>query len=66
MAEIRTLIQNDTQVLPRTVAEAVFTDAGSNVQAELDALRGEVENIDVSEQLQNYLPLSGGQMTGNI
>lgn len=49
MAQIRTLMQGDTQVLPRTVAEAVSTDAGSNVQAELDALRGEVENIDVSE-----------------
>lgn len=66
MAQIRTLMQGDTQVLPRTVAEAVSTDAGSNVQAELDALRGKVENIDVSEQLQNYLPLSGGKMTGNI
>lgn len=49
MAQIRTLMQGDTQVLPRTVAEAVSTDAGSNVQAELDALRGKVENIDVSE-----------------
>lgn len=49
MAQIRTLMQNDTQVLPRTVAEAVSTDADSNVQAELDALRGEIENVDVSE-----------------
>ena len=66
MAQIRTLMQNDTQVLPRTVAEAVSTDAGSNVQAELDALRGDIENVDVSDQLQNYLPLSGGMMSGSI
>lgn len=80
MAQIRTLMQNDTQVLPRTVAEAVSTDAGSNVQAELDALRGDIENVDVSEQISahniaedahnnrfnQYLPLTGGTITGNL
>lgn len=80
MAQIRTLMQGDTQVLPRTVAEAVSTDAGSNVQAELDALRGDLENVDVSKQINahnvaedahanrfaNYLPLSGGTMTGEL
>lgn len=39
MAKIKTLKQGETQVLPRTVAEAVNTDSGSNVQVELDALK---------------------------
>ena len=51
MAQVKTLKQGENQVLPRTVAEAVSTNADSNVQAELDALRGDIENIDVSDQL---------------
>lgn len=78
MAEIKTLKQGETQVLPRTVAEAVNTDSGLSVQAELDALKestpdvsAQINTHNVAEdahtnRFANYLPLSGGTMTGNL
>lgn len=52
MAEIKTLKQGETQVLPRTVAEAVNTDSGLSVQAELDALKESTP--DVSAQINTH------------
>lgn len=52
MAEIKTLKQGETQILPRTVAEAVSTSDGSNVQTELDNLKKQVP--DVSEQINAH------------
>lgn len=78
MAEIKTLKQGETQVLPRTVAEAVNTDSGLSVQAELDALKestpdvsAQINEHNVAEEAHanrfaNYLPLSGGTMTGEL
>ena len=78
MAEIKTLKQGETQVLPRTVAEAVNTDSGLSVQAELDALKestpdvsAQINEHNVAEdahanRFANYLPLSGGTMTGEL
>ena len=78
MAEIKTLKQGETQVLPRTIAEAVNTDSGLSVQAELDALKestpdvsAQINEHNVAEdahanRFANYLPLSGGMMTGSI
>ena len=78
MAEIKTLKQGETQVLPRTVAEAVNTDSGLSVQAELDALKestpdvsAQINEHNVAEdahanKFANYLPLSGGTMTGEL
>lgn len=78
MAEIKTLKQGETQVLPRTVAEAVNTDSGLSVQAELDALKestpdvsAQINTHNVAEdahanRFANYLPLSGGTMTGEL
>ena len=78
MAEIKTLKQGETQVLPRTVAEAVNTDSGLSVQAELDALKestpdvsAQINEHNVAEdahanRFSQYLPLSGGTITGNI
>lgn len=78
MAEIKTLKQGETQVLPRTVAEAVNTDSGLSVQAELDALKestpdvsAQINEHNVAEdahanRFANYLPLSGGTMTGDL
>lgn len=78
MAEIKTLKQGETQVLPRTVAEAVNTDSGLSVQAELDALKestpdvsAQINEHNVAEdahanRFANYLPLSGGTITGDL
>lgn len=78
MAEIKTLKQGETQVLPRTVAEAVNTNSGLSVQAELDALKkstpdvsAQINEHNVAEdahanRFANYLPLSGGTMTGEL
>ena len=78
MAEIKTLKQGETQVLPRTVANAVNTDSGLSVQAELDALKestpdvsAQINEHNVAEdahanRFANYLPLSGGTMTGEL
>lgn len=78
MAEIKTLKQGETQVLPRTVAEAVNTDSGLSVQAELDALKestpdvsAQINEHNVAEdahanRFANYLPLSGGTITGGL
>ena len=78
MAEIKTLKQGETQVLPRTVAQAVNTDSGLSVQAELDALKESTPDVSAqinkhnvagdahANRFANYLPLSGGMMTGSI
>lgn len=78
MAEIKTLKQGETQVLPRTVAEAVNTDSGLSVQAELDALKESTPDVSAqinehnvaadahANRFANYLPLSGGTMTGEL
>ena len=78
MAEIKTLKQGETQVLPRTVANAVNTDSGLSVQAELDALKestpdvsAQINEHNVAEdahanRFANYLPLSGGTITGEL
>lgn len=78
MAEIKTLKQGETQVLPRTVAEAVNTDSGLSVQAELDALKESTPDVSAQinehnvaadaheNRFNQYLPLTGGTMTGNL
>lgn len=78
MAEIKTLKQGETQVLPRTVAEAVNTDSGLSVQAELDALKESTPDVSAQINTHNvaedahenrfnqYLPLTGGTVTGNL
>ena len=81
MAKIKTLKQGNEQIIPRTLAEAVSTSNDSTVQIELDNLKRKVEEVpDVSTQINahntnpeahsdkfgQYLPLSGGTMTGNI
>ena len=81
MAKIKTLKQGNEQIIPRTLAEAVSTSNDSTVQIELDNLKRKVEEVpDVSAQINahntnpeahsdkfgQYLPLSGGTMTGDI
>ena len=81
MAKIKTLKQGNEQIIPRTLAEAVSTSNDSTVQIELDNLKRKVEEVpDVSTQINahntnpeahsdkfgQYLPLSGGTMTGDI
>ena len=81
MAKIKTLKQGNEQIIPRTLAEAVSTSNDSTVQIELDNLTRKVEEVpDVSAQINahntnpeahsdkfgQYLPLSGGTMTGDI
>ena len=56
MAEIKTLKQGETQVLPRTVAEAVNTDSGLSVQAELDALKESTPDVSAQITAHNTDP----------
>ena len=55
-AEIRTLKDKDTQVLPRTRADAVSTTDGNTVQNKINVILEEIENISVSSGVsQEYV-----------
>lgn len=53
MAYIKTLKQGENQILPRTVAEAVKTEKGSTVQAELDEIRTLTPDVSAQISLHN-------------
>ena len=56
MAKIKILKQGEIQVLPRTIAEAVNTDSGLSVQAELDALKGSTPDASAQITAHNTNP----------
>lgn len=68
--EIRTLVDRDTkkQFVPRTHVKAVVDDNGDTVdtviQNETD--RAMAEELWIKDNFDNYLPLSGGTVNGNI
>lgn len=66
MAEIKTLKQGETQVLPRTVAEAVNTDSGLSVQAELDALKESTPDVSAQINAHNTNPSAHEDIRGLV
>lgn len=66
MAEIKTLKQGETQVLPRTVAEAVNTDSGLSVQAELDALKESTPDVSAQITAHNTNPSAHEDIRGLV
>lgn len=66
MAEIKTLKQGETQVLPRTVAEAVNTDSGLSVQAELDALKESTPDVSAQINAHNTNPNAHEDIRGLV
>ena len=45
MAEIRTLMDGNIQIAPRTVAKAIMTDAKKSVEEELSQLTSNITDI---------------------
>lgn len=55
MAKIKTLKQGEDQIIPKTLAQAVSTSDGSNVQIELDNLKSKIGEVpDVSGQINSH------------
>lgn len=55
MAKIKTLKQGKDQIIPKTLAQAVSTSDGSNVQTELDNLKSKIGEVpDVSGQINSH------------
>lgn len=66
MAKIKILKQGETQVLPRTVAEAVNTDSGLSVQAELDALKESTPDVSAQITAHNTNPSAHEDIRGLV